>query len=417
MMKPNYRIFSLLFCITTVQIQKGFVPVQAFTKIPVADLVGNSLCTTYNGQKVVTNYNNLPLSSQRSSDCLRLHQLLFNEKVTILDQQGEEVLVQIPMVFYELEAHNQRYDTYWSLKKNFITLDELQQLGITGDFFPEPIDYKNPDLNLSNKKTIALTHPFHDSITNQTFSVGTRFIVNTKKKIRNAYSIFIFDFQKKSLRTTAVPFQLCRVENLSENYKTKMHDFVALLKNWIGTRGIIPYVWGGCSFTEKSQDEPFELIEKYDNGKKSAYYQRISCNGSPKNGFDCTGIVARAAQICGIPYYFKNSTTVAKYLKTPSDSQSCVEGDLIWIPGHIMVVADTVKNTIIEARAYDHGFGKVHEIPLSEVFKGVTNFAQLNKAYKSCQRLQRLDKQGKVVQVIDSFKVLKLESLWDKKTY
>jgi hypothetical protein len=254
-----------------------------------------------------------------------------------------------------------------------------------------------------------------NKITDQLFSVGTRFIVNSKKRMRNCFSIFVYDPQKKCMKTSAVPFQFCKEEKNNETYQQKANDFVKLLRSWMSDKGIIPYVWGGCSFTGNYQMDHFEMVEQSILGKKSEFYMRPSSNESPKIGFDCTGLVARAAQICGLPYYFKNSTTVMKNIESFSDIHRCVEGDLIWIPGHIMVIASTVNNTIIEARAYDHGFGKIQEIPLSEVFEGITNFEQLHIAYKKNQPLQRLDKQGKVIQVINSFKLLKLESIFNKK--
>ncbi len=387
-------------------------PMEAITKVPIADLVGDSLQTMYQSKQIPFYYNNLPLCGQRLGDCLRVHQLLFNERFTILEEKNNEVLVQVPSVFYELEDSNQRFNTYWSLKKNFITLDELNKLKVPLQSFPQSIDYTNNTIGF--KKVIALISPFKDSATQQLFSVGTRFVINQYKKNLNVYSVSLFDPVKNRVIMSDIPAAFCRLEDLTESYQKRIHDFVKLLKSWSFGQGIIPYVWGGCSFTQRLPCSKFELLEKNNDGKKVGYYNWIGCKQSPKAGFDCTGIVARAAQICRLPYYFKNTTTVVKNLKSITSLQQLSEGDLIWLPGHIMVVASKANNTLIEARAYSHGFGKIQEIELEKVFRGMKTFDQLCSAHNNKQSLQRLNSGGTVVQVIPRFALLKLDSLWTK---
>jgi hypothetical protein len=136
---------------------------------------------------------------------------------------------------------------------------------------------------------------------------------------------------------------------------------------------------------------------------------RFSYNQLP--GFDCAGLILRAAQCCGIPFFFKNSTTIAHYMRPLQPNETIEEGDILWIYGHVMVVADIRRNTIVEARSHYHGFGKVHEIPLHQEFKGMNTFEDLRKAFFNKQGLERLDASGNVVQKITQFKILKFSSL------
>ncbi len=76
------------------------------------------------------------------------------------------------------------------------------------------------------------------------------------------------------------------------------------------------------------------------SGARVSVYERTECTQHPMSGFDCAGIISRAAQMCGIPYYFKNTYTLAHYLKSLSIDTHLQEGDLIWIPGHVMIVSD-----------------------------------------------------------------------------
>lgn len=380
-------------------------PSKAVTRVPVADLVGRPLKDFFNKNEIVFNYNNLPFCGQENQICYRIHQLIFNEEVTILEQRGDEVLVQILSLFYEGEHSAQRYDRYWSLRKNFATFDELVAVGISQDYFPNPLDYKKPQ-SVSKKKIVTLLFPFQNLAINQCFSAGTRFVVDDKKTTRATYAVFLMDYVRNHMTTMFIPAKLCRAEWIAEPFHKKVQNFIALLKEW-SQKGTIPYVWGGCSFTHYCQTKEFALVSK--NQRES--YEWLPSQQGPKNGFDCTGLIARAAQISGLPYYFKNSITVMKNLKEISDQQHLVAGDIIYFAGHVMVVADRIKNTIIEARAYNHGFGKIHEIAVGKVFQDVDTFAQLEEKYKKKQPLYRLDSKGNVAQTITRFKLLKLESL------
>lgn len=286
-------------------------------------------------------------------------------------------------------------------------------MGISSGYFPDSIDYtKASAANAAlGKKTVVLKEPFKDVKTNQLFSAGTRFVVCDHT--RTGYWVYIFDNHKKCIQKGHIPQSLVMVENNQEARHTRISNFVALLKQWSHTSGIIPYVWGGCSYNQSFGGDAFVIMKKKNVcGKEYTFYDRLACKKNPKSGFDCTGVLVRAAQICGLPYFLKNSTTVKKTLQELAPYQCLSEGDLIWIPGHVMVVADKQSNTIIEARAYNHGFGKLQEVALHKVFKDMATFSQLEEAAKKKQQLQRLDKNGTVVQYIGDYKLLNLKSIW-----
>lgn len=79
-----------------------------------------------------------------------------------------------------------------------------------------------------------------------------------------------------------------------------------------------------------------------------------------------------------------------------------------------MVVGDLKRNTLIEARGYKYkGQGKVQEIALNQVFKDIDNYDQLLKAYREKTMLERLGRDGSVVEKIAHFKLLSLASCMD----
>src|SRR5205814_4688733 len=123
-----------------------------------------------------------------------------------------------------------------------------------------------------------------------------------------------------------------------------------------------------------------EVTKTGQNGDYS-FYEHERDTQSPKNGFDCSGVILRAAQIAGIPYFCKNTTTIAQCLTPLKSEQQLREGDLILIKGHVMIVSDITKNLLIEARSYGHGYGKLHEISIDQVFEGIETYKDLCDAY------------------------------------
>jgi cell wall-associated NlpC family hydrolase len=176
--------------------------------------------------------------------------------------------------------------------------------------------------------------------------------------------------------------------------------------------GTIPYIWGGCSLTETLRTGRFRKITIKRNDKLCDAYQQTEIKEQPQSGLDCTGLIMRAAQTSGLPYYYKNSTTIAHYLKPITSLENIQEGDLIWIPGHIMAISDLKRNMIIEARHYNDGYGKIHEIKLNHLFKDIQTFADLYNAIAHHQPLLRLNREGKVSKTIMHAKILSLDSCY-----
>ncbi len=83
---------------------------------------------------------------------------------------------------------------------------------------------------------------------------------------------------------------------------------------------------------------------------------------------------------------------------------------MIWIRGHVLVVANVKEQTVIEASAYDYGYGEIHELPISKVFKGIETFDDLIKRYHHKKVIERLHANGTVLDTYKEVKLLKLAS-------
>lgn len=377
-------------------------PKKAVCITPIADLIGYSM-------KNAKKYEELPYDG-KPIICPRLHQLLFNEVVEIIAESGQEVKIRTPQTFFITHANKKPHTTYWTLKSNLIDFETLKKKGINTTTIPQPIDFHAPNHNLSDKNIITLTAPFYDKTTKQTFSAGTRF-KKVKKGNKRSVPVYMYDQKTESIKTIRIPQSIC-FNNTAQTKEEKIKTFVQTVQKWANIDDFIPYVFGGSSFTSTKKGN-FTKKQKKIKGANISFFMWEQEQIKAKAGLDCSGLILRGAQLCGIPYFFKNTTTLAHYLSPIGKTEKISAGDLICISGHVIIVSDVEKNLLVEARAYSPGYGKVHEIELNKVFKGIRSYHDLRKAYFDKKTLYRLDKNGNVTDKFPQFKLLKMASVWE----
>lgn len=390
---------------------------MAITIVPVADLVCAALP---NNDKDETNrfqsYSTLPLESKKGSYlCKRLNQALFNEIIEIIDDLDDQVQVKTLNTFYQ-NKESKNESKYWAKKENFVYLDDLYKAGINKKFIPEPINYESKDnkhIEKVNKNVVTLKLPFFDKITGKNFSAGTRF-VKTGNASQNAFEVFVLDAGKYNPKKSGssaknykiakimIPKEICAkniiCKKSSKNCEEKRIEFLSILKNWanLANNSFIPYVWGGSSFVYKCTD-PIIIQDS-----QLPVYTRPGFPHCPATGFDCSGLVARAAQICNIPYFYKNTLTAKNNLKSINNYKDLQNGDLIIYTGHIIVVSNVNKNKMIEARTNEYGLGQVHETTLGKIFKNVKTYKDLFQLRDSNGIIERIDVIGPELERVNS---------------
>lgn len=376
--------------------------------LPVVDLIGNPIHQLFPHALIKKTYNKFPLQNENMNSynlCIRLHQLLFNETVEILDKNGSEICIKITNCFYNSKNNQSYNDTYWTHKDSILSLNDIKG---ESPKIPNPIRYNN--ISDNNSSVIVLKYPWKSSTIGLTFSAGTRFLLSHTDENRYYY-VWIYNHTKQKNEIMAIPNSYAIQENPYQSHEEKIDSFVALLKEWTkNNNDFIPYVWGGCSFTYRT-NIIFKLKKKSYYKKQYSYYKRKK-DPHIKTGFDCSGLILRAAQICSIPYFFKNTTTIKNNLKAIQNFNQLKNGDIIWIPGHVMIISDIQKNLLIEARSYQQGYGIVHEIELNKVFKDVHTFKDLFRIFKNNKTLIRIDKDGNEKEVFTTIALLSLQSCW-----
>ena len=389
------------------------VPYKAVVIAPIADLVGAPIQTFFPNSTPAQAYDDLVVcggTPAAHSYCPRLHQLLFNEIVTVVEEKEDEVRVKNSSCFYIAKDNPAPQHAYWMLKKNLVPFQELENKSIDINHFPDPITFEDPN-SLIDEQVVTLALPWYDANTNQIFSAGTRFLRACEQQDSNAdVPVHIFDPATMISTITIIPASVLMIAP-PESIAEKIKLFVQVLKAWANPEsGFIPYVLGGSSFTITT-NKP--ALEKYGTcqGADCSYYEIQDFNHAPKPGFDCSNLITRAAQLAGIPFFFKNSLTIATYLKPLQPGQQLETGDIFWKKGHVIVVSDTEKNTVIEARGYTNGAGSVQEIELNKVFQNVSTCDDFSVAWRNKQAVERLGEDGTVIDSISDYKLLSLRSV------
>ena len=386
-----------------------FQPHQAVVIIPVADAAGTALSDAFKKGPIESHYTEFPFAPDKGYyACLRMHQLKFNEVVTIRSplKNAQEVECEVSNLFY-LDRRRKKRKKFWTLKKNIMMLSDLEKK-IDLAHIPTPIDMQKPVSNY-NRNILTLVMPWYDSKKEEWYSAGTRFVRCPEKDTATSYAFYFIDYAVGSseVRTTSKKTAIISYPSTPAAMRAL---FLKILKSWTRSpQGFIAYVYGGTSFTNRYKRDEFSLIFTKRAGRKVSFWQRYPDNATPFTGFDCSGMLLTAAQIAGMPYYLKNTHTLMEDCGRPLEKNDKLEpGDLIWYTGHVMVVSDVAKNKIIEAVGYEAGYGKVQELALPAVFEDIRNYDQLINAYHKKSSLKRLNNKGEPYRAVAKIKLLRL---------
>lgn len=195
---------------------------------------------------------------------------------------------------------------------------------------------------------------------------------------------------------------------IPKSFTEQKRDLVNLIKSWANlSTGFVPYVYSGASLINTCPMGKC-AIENSQNILGQSGYVRENYIQEPSVGLDCSCLISRAAQIVGIPYFYKNSATIERNLVEIRELDDLEAGDIIWHTGHVMVISDVEQGLMVEARGYRQGFGCLHEIPINKIFYGVSSYAELLDRIKKNIPVRTLDDQGNFFGQIARFKLLKL---------
>jgi len=341
----------------------------------------------------------LPASPQ-TQKCFRAHQGLYNERATCIAEQGDYI-----QIFYDISTGfnivygfdqdtHEPLNTFWVKKEQVLFFDQIQD---------KEVEKVIPDGEYAGKPTIVLRYPWNN------FSVGTRFFYNSLHDKEDLYCIQYPDYKKKIVVTTYIPKKYALKEISLMDESQARFRFVKLINQLIDSVAeltndtqVIPYVWGGSSFIWSHQKDESDFYQQ------DGVWRRWSENNKQYTGYDCSEFVMRMAQIAGIYFPWKTSWAIREKKRVLTQEDILENGDIIWMPGHVMVVSDLENNELIEARSYGSGFGCVHRIKVSEFFDGIDTYQDLVAAYHAHKKIKYKNKSGIVSGQEYEFQFLKL---------
>lgn len=382
----RYKIFHFFFFMFS---HIAANPEKGFCCVPVIDLIGKSV-----------DYEQPYADKPGDNYCTRLSQLLFNEQVEIISKTHTKLKVKVEHIYYTTGIHKTKQMVYIVDKKSIMPFSDISKTDVAK--VPATISFEKKQKD--NQTIITLLLPFTNPETDLIYSAGTRFVKTALQKKKKIISVYCFNPETKLFEIIHIPHSVC-LEKQPKTNPEKRKLFLTILRKWIPKNGYIPYVFGGFSIGNPLKTNIF-------HGKKigsATAYQRSEANNQVvKYGIDCSQLIARAAQIAGIDYYYKNTSTLRQELTPVKHNEPIQNGDILVWSGHTCIVSDVKKGLLIEARGYDHGYGIVQEIPLSEQFQGITTFKELQKAVHNNKNITRLNKANKKVQTIRDLQIMKL---------
>lgn len=392
----NSRLFLILLFF-----YGNLIAQKAVCSVPVADLVGEPLSENNNLSENI--YKHLPINGDDQA-VKRIGQLLFNEIIEIIHENEKEARIQVLNHFYCTYNDKKPRTEYWTLKKNLTPISEIKDFNV----LPIPQCYKQK--NSPTTDIITLQKPFYDNKNHRLYSAGTRFLSAYLPEKDNDYYYANALSPKLKKTTIKIPLNICIL--IKQSPTEQLNLFVKTLRKFANCfQGKIPYVLGGMSYAKEYKKGYSEKNIHFADKTMHIFQAKEYING-PHTGFDCAGLIFRAAQVAGLPFYTKNTSAMKHHLRPLKQNEEIENGDIIFIPGHVIAIVDKENNRVVEARTQSHGYGFVHEIDLNLLFKEINNFDDLRKFHFSKQKASRLNRAGEII-AHKPITILKIKSIFE----
>lgn len=411
-MKKNYILYFLLilniykdlFSLKREDTNFGYVLKN--TELYGVDPTGNNFYemflenNIYGFEGFIDKNNILPIGYAQIGDIFNIVEY---ENGELINYSGDYIKIEHPFYFYEKNGKivNQFYINKKSFVKSqkinkklkkYITESYYYDKFIKSDFIsgtiinPVKIKFKNKKIFLYPGSRFR----FLDSTDN--YLCGYM--------IKNKTDFIIFEINKDDVLLD---------EDISKSDEEKREFFISLLKGWLGLsekhKGTIPYFYGGTAI-----NFPLKKLNKIRINDKNFYsWEKKDKKLNMIVGTDCSGLVCLAARISGFKFYLRNSFMQNKYLEKVQSVGDIKNGDIIWIPGHVMII-NKDENSIIEAAGYEGNFNGLVENKIYKRFENINNLDDLINLKNEKKPLILISKNGNK-KSFDIFEILSLSSV------
>ena len=376
-----------------VQVSKQISKV-AVVIVPFSDVLGTEPKKT-DLASVKKRYESLPCSYIANPRTVwqRVHQVVFHQTVLVKKEVGHEVYVEIPnLICKPSKLKSGENLTGWMQKKDLVYLENLNSSAT--QYFPD----KEGVLKAHNQTLAFLKSPYYVKELGLTLSATTHCTV--AKRNYNSLLCYIYHPQKKRFFLTKIPKSIAQIP--PSNKSQQLDLFFHLIHSWSHPKkGFVPYVLGGASITTYQTGNFIKIpirvgkhLIKTATGLPCYYFDR-KFPTPYKSGLDCSTLIYLAARCANLPYYSKNTTAVTTMLPRITKNTPLKKGDIIFFPGHVMIISNLNPLKIIQSRAYASGHGKVTEDLAKDLFLTIKTAQDLKNAFLQKKPLIFKNSKGK----------------------
>ena len=220
----------------------------ALVKVPVADVFGPGRVYDKSNPSA-----GLPFAPDKNPlACRRLHQLKFNEVVSISHEspQVPEVKVEVSNLFYR-GNRGKKNSSFSISKKDIILFDELPA-SIHKEHIPAAVRLTRP-MHEYNQNVLTLRMPWFDTKTKETYSAGTRFVRALEQDTAMHCAVYVIDTKNLVEHVSFIP-KRCAVVKYPKTPAKAIELFISILKHWAHCpKELSPMSLVVCSFKKCSK--------------------------------------------------------------------------------------------------------------------------------------------------------------------
>ena len=377
-------LLAALIC-TTTQTKEERI---AFCAVPVADVIGGEPLQkrfpNATPEEIGKYYRNFPNTNANVRELNRMHQLLFNELVIVVEENDAEYGIKMPNVIVIDKEGNEKALCGYVHKDALVFVDTFEN---PGDFLPPLKRHKQEPLALqtSQKRCVyTLGKPLFDPNAGCIYSLGTQFVGmqdDTDPDMLYLYRYISPTKQYGRHKRTDAPllriYKNCFIGYGDYAYKTKEDCMIDIAERMADN---CPTTWGGRSYITEVTNPGYydEVTRDYPDSSSIKGNDRPFMN-NPRSGVDMSGMVNLLCKTCGIEFWLKNTTSMYKSLPGLLPDAPDDAGNFVLFHGYAGIRSKKDGNSIIEARRYEHHNGMMRKVPISKTFKRNRNMARFSK--------------------------------------
>lgn len=338
-----FHILLTLFCVLNTFCSEVIGKRVIFIN-PVTELSRNLPLPTHDGAS---------FKGEKSMLFRRAYQALYGDTATIVHVKGDAYLLKLDKVIYDYDRDGQSLDQLWA---------------------PQSAVRIITDESFNTNSVIILQKPWRHE-TGVLYSAATHFAL--ARKSTDAYTIRLYHPITRQEITVEIPHDYA-IRAGQHTSLSAGKRLIAAARSLIemAKPGVVPFVWGGCSFCAPClSDITLDSRNNWVFEHEGLY-----------NGLDGGSLVFFCAKMADIYYPWK--TTFAAFKGAPElrRDETIMPGDIICFAGCEAIIAS--DTTVIYITGYELGSGALEEVAMQQLLRNADTINDLQYLFTHFLPLQ-----------------------------